>query len=420
MQVLPKRFLSLLTAFCVVLLVFSSAPVGARAEETVISKVLTTLSATPVVMDDPALITVATSTQGCHIISAGWYDSGGKAASGSFNAETYRLEINIGADSGYTIDPEVACYLNNSAISCVVSDDHSSVVLTRDYTAEVWAPTVYKNPGAETVNEGGWASFVVSGAYVLDYEWAVTDSNSSVTIPVSQIKSRFPGMDYTGDGTTKLILYNIPYEMNGWGVVCNFIGVGSGNVTRSKPALLTVKPDPSRVVETPAPSPTPTPEATPEPTPSAPVEEPAPVEHVHQYSEQWLYDARGHWHECPEDHVSADEGLHVFRWETDPSSSDEETVETGTCEICGYTTTRHTSSSGAGQSASGSASEGGSESSTESGEDVSGENSKAEKASPSGLRPTPLMIVLLALIPIDAVLIALHARRSAARRRRRR
>ncbi len=422
MQALPKRLLSLLTATCLILLLFAASPVGARAEASVITKVLTTLSATPVALMDPSVITAATSTPGCHIISAGWFDSGGQAATGAFNAETYRLEINIGADDGYTIDPDAACYLNNSAITSVVAADGKSVLLTRDYTAEIWAPSIYKNPGDETVDEGGWASFVVSGAYVVDYEWAIVDPMQTTTIPVSRIKDQYSNMDYSGDGSTKLILRNIPYELNGWGVICNFVGLGSGNVTRSKPAVLTVIPSPSRVAETPEPTPTPTPEATPSPTP--PAETPAPIEHVHQFSEEWHYDARGHWHECPEDRATADEGLHVFRWEEDPAASEDgSTVETGTCEICGYTVTRHTAAPGSSDASSESADSASSSSSGDSSLPPAssvGGDSDADDPSAVRSKPGPLMIALMALIPVDAALIALHAARSSGKRRKHR
>ena len=396
------RFKHILTGFlvcCLVLSLGAAVRTEAKADDEVISKVLTTLSSTPVALVDPSLITVATSTPGCHINSAGWFNANNQAVTGAFNTETYRLEINIGADNGYIIDPNVACYLNNSAITSVVSADRKSVTLTREYTADVWAPTVYKNPGDETVDEGGWASFVVSGSYARDYEWALVDPTDKITIPISQLKDHYKNMDSAGDGSTKLFLYHIPYELNKWKVVCNFIGAGDGNVTRSQPAVITVRPDPSRVVESPSPSPsaspvspTPSPEVSAVPEPTATAEE-----HVHDYSGAWRYDARGHWHECPEDGAVADEGLHVFTWtETRAATDTEQGLEDGVCGICGFTTTRKTGTPAGAE-----------------------EKEDAVEKEPAGL-PSPLISALCALLPVDMILIGAHAAGSSRKKTRRR
>ena len=407
MRAHKKRLLTLLTVFSLLLTLGVSFPTEASADDTVISKILTTLSSTPVALVDPALITVATSTPGCYIISAGWFDASGKPVSGAFSTETYKLEINIGANPGYTIDPNVACYLNNSAITSYVNAGNNTVTLTRDYTAAIWAPTVYKNPGPETVEEGGWASFVVSGSYARDYQWAVTDPDGRTTIPVDMLKYSYSNMEATGNGSTKLILHQIPYELNGWGVVCDFIGAGEGNVTRSQPARLTVNPSPSRLAAmqeaasaTPTPAPTESPavvETTPEPEVTA---TPEPV-----YSDEWSYDARGHWHASLDNSSpAADEALHSFVWtEVQPASDTEAGLEQGVCEVCGYTASRRF---------------GGPEvSSVSSGDDDSGDGgSFLDNITP----PTPLMAVLSALLPVDLVLAAGSAGASRKRRRRHR
>ena len=429
MHAITKRLLTVLLSLCLLLSVGAAVPILASAEDAVISKVLTTLSSTPVALMDPSQITVATSTDGCSIIGAGWFDASGNAVTGTFNSETYRLEIQLGANAGYVFDPEVACYLNNSAITGVVDETRKTVTLTREYTADVWSPTIYKHPGAEVVDEGSWASFVVSGAYVEDYQWALVDPTGTVTVYMKDLKNRFPEMDYAGDGTTKLMLYHIPSELNGWNVVCNFVGAGAGNVNRSQGALITVNPDPSKVVATPEPTPTPAPKesAAPEPTPAA--ETPPP--HVHQFSDPWKYDARSHWHECPDDGAQGDQALHSFTWTEVLAPSDTEYgQDRGVCEICGFTTTRRTGNPVLDSSeADSSKSEGSffsrlfqkSDSSESEGSFFSGLFKKSDSSeSKEHYRPTLLLILLLALIPLDILLIAIHRKRSKKRRRRRR
>ncbi len=406
-----NHLLAALLICCLVLSLGASARTQASADDQVIGKVLTTLSSTPVALGDPSLITVATSSAGCSILSAGWFNANNQAVTGAFNAETYRLEINVGANAGYLFAPDVACYLNNSSITGLVSSDRKTVTLTREYTADVWAPTIYKNPGDETVDEGGWASFVVAGAYVREYQWMLSDSTDKITIPISQLKDHYHDMESSGDGSSKLLLYHIPYELNNWKVICNFVGAGNGNVTRSKPAILTVRPSASRIVETPVPSDTPVSEASPAPEiTAAPDPTPEVEEHSHDFSGPWLYDARGHWHECPEDGAAADEGLHAFAWtEVRAATATEPGLEEGVCSICGYKATRNigTPTESADSAVSGSSSDG---------ERSSGLLSNILDAG----RPSLLMSALCALLPIDVVLLCAHHARASKKKSRRR
>ena len=418
MQAKKLRLLTLITVLSLVLSLSVVLPVSASAENTVIGKILTTISATPVALSSPAQITAATSTPGCRIISAGWYDANGMVVSGDFGPETYTLIMDIGVADGYTISPDVACYLNNSAISCSVNSSGRSVTLTRTYTASVWAPTVYKHPGNETVDEGGWASFVVSGAYVRDYEWALVEPEGRGVIPVARLRDSYSQMEYTGNNSPKLNLYHIPYELNGWKVVCDMIGAGEGNSTRTNPAVLTVKPTISRVVATPQPSP----EVSVSPSPVIdPVSATAPVTSAvttpadvqeHLYSDNWSYDARGHWRASLDGSPATDEALHSFTWTTtqDETGSD---VEKGVCDVCGYTSTRrlggaamNTESTQAGDSAS-----------------TSGRGSGLipDGFSLSSLKPpSVLMALLMALLPVDLILVIVHLCGPAKQRKRRR
>ena len=438
MQAKNLRLLTLITLLSLVLSFGAVLPASASAENTAVGKILTTISATPVALTSPSQIVAATSTPGCRIISAGWYDANGMAVSGDFGPETYTLVMVIGVTDGYTIRPDVACYLNNSAISCSVDPSGTSATLERDYTAAVWAPTVYKHPGNETVDEGGWASFVVSGAYVRDYEWSLVEPEGRGVIPVDRLKDSYSTIEYKGNNSPKLNLYHIPYALNGWKVVCDMIGAGEGNTTRTNPAVLTVNPTVSRVAATPQPSA----EVTPAPA-LEPVSATAPVTSAvttpadaqeHLYADTWSFDARGHWRDSLDGSPATDEALHSFSWTTTTDESGAE-VEKGVCEICGYTATRRLGGAAAGTSAGTDAAPAASSgavsvpvlvepSAASSGSASSGGASGSEGSggfSLSALKPpSVLMALLMALLPVDLLLVIVHLCGPARQRRRRR
>ena len=423
MQASKFRLLTLLLVLSLILSFGAEVPTSASADGTVIGKILTTISATPVALEDPASITAATSSAGCSIVSAGWYDPSGQLASGAFGIETYTLVIVLQANPGYVFDPNVAAYLNNSAINCVVDASGSTATLNRDYTASVWAPTIYKNPGNETVDEGGWASFVVSGSYVLDYEWSLVTPENNGTIPVARLKDSYSGIEYTGNNSPKLNLYHIPYELNGWKVVCDFIGAGDGNVTHSQPAVLTVNPSASRLAALSAPSPSvevsPSPSIEPvsvtSPVTSAEIPGTPAPEDAGGYSDKWSYDARGHWHDSLTGGAAADEALHDFVWtEVQPETDKQPRVEEGGCGVCGYTATRRTGGPVVADNAAADTTE--SKSSFSFGSFFDG-----LKQTFSGMKPpSVVMILLMALLPVDLLLVIVHLCGPARQRRRRR
>ena len=436
MRIPIKRLLSLLFALCLVVCFSVRLSPGAAAADTVIQKILTTISATPVALQDPSTITAATSTPGLSVTSAGWFDASGKAVSGAFNPETYKLEIHVKADDGYVIASDVAAYLNNSTVSIQVENGGKTATVTREYTAAVWAPTIIKNPTGETVKEGGWASFAVSANYARDYDWYVESADGRQAIPVDNLHLIYENMSATGNGSTRMNLYNIPYELNGWKVVCFFIGAGDGNSVKSQGAQLTVIPTVSRV-EAPKAD---TAEADSDTVaeadtddagnPDAAAAEEASAEAVSQtedttgdipldempstapdpvYSEAWSSDARSHWHDSENDDSRAQEELHSFVW-----YEAEDGTQTGVCDVCGYTLTRKPADTGS--QASGSDAGSGSSSDNGSGSsDVSGTDSAR---SGSTEKPGAAMILLMALVPVDIALVAVHAVRSGRKPRR--
>ena len=214
------------------------------------------------------------------------------------------------------------------------------------------------------------------------------------------------------------------------------IGAGEGNTTRTNPAVLTVNPTVSRVAATPQPSA----EVTPAPV-LEPVSATAPVTSAvttpadaqeHLYADTWSFDARGHWRDSLDGSPATDEALHSFSWTSTQDESGAE-VEKGVCEICGYTATRRlggaAANSASGTEAAASASSGAVsvpvlvESSSASGS-AGGSASGAEGS--GGFRlsalkpPSVLMALLMALLPVDLILVIVHLCGPARQRRRRR
>ena len=419
MRVFMKRFLTVLFTLSLLLGFSVRLNPSASAADTVIQKILTTVIPTPVALMDPATITAATSTPGLSVTSAGWFDASGKAVKSAFNPETYKVEIHVKAADGYVIASDVAAYLNNSAVKINVENSGKTATIVREYTAAIWAPTIIKNPTAETVKEGGWASFAVSANYARDYEWFLEGPDGRQAVSVSDIHLTYPEMSATGNGSTKMNLYNIPYELNGWRVVCNFIGAGTNNSVKSQGALLTVIPTTPRDTANPAAA-TPLNSATGDaaaatsadsaaaesasdgaPADAATIDNAAGMDEstsadgsaaaetpssvpLQVYSEAWSSDALGHWHDSETDDSRSEEAFHSFVWyEADDGT------KTGVCEICGYTMTRMPAGS--------------------TGSSDSGTGGTSLSPRDSGVKPDAVMYLLMALAPVDAALIAAHA-----------
>ena len=135
------------------------------------------------------------------------------------------------------------------------------------------SPVVTKHPTSETVEEGGSAEFVARAKYVQEYLWRLVTPNGNV-YDCDSIQNHFPGLKVTGATTERLILSNIPMELNGSRIRCLFT---AGYTTASDDAKLTVKEkatEPSTEAPTEAPTEVPTEVPTEAPT-EAPTEKPA-------------------------------------------------------------------------------------------------------------------------------------------------
>ena len=154
-----KRGLTALLCLCLCLSLVVFCPAQASAE-TVIEKLLTTTSYTPVALMELMYVTAATSTGGAYIAGYRWVDTVlGTTVTDAFSTGSYRVEITVNTIDGFEFSEQPAVYLNNIPASYSLSADRRSLTLTRTYEAEIWAPSVVKNPTSERVDEGGLASF---------------------------------------------------------------------------------------------------------------------------------------------------------------------------------------------------------------------------------------------------------------------
>lgn len=317
--------------FCAMVLF---APLKANADYE-IDKVLATTSHVPVALMDVSNITAATSTPGCDVVSYYWADSYG-TMSGWFSTSNCRVVMRIQAYDGYIFSENVAVYLNNESASFTRDPDGKYIDLTREYAPLVWAPTVIKHPGGESVEAGDWASFVATATYTSGCSWRFVSPDGKY-FNGDELKEKFPSVSVEENGEGKMKIYGIPAEMDGWKVVCRF--EGPGGTVDSNSAKITVKNAPA---PTPAPTPTPAPETTVAPDAEAEKEsdKTEEKEHEHKFSESYTGDLMNHWQRCSCGEITARE-QHKIQWTviSEPSRK-EPGLEKGTCSVCGYSQTR--------------------------------------------------------------------------------
>ena len=332
-----------IAAACVIALFSLCAPAAAYAAEygyQPIEKVLATTSTVPVASQNAYDISGATSTSGAYFYGISWYDSAGQYIDGAFTTDYATVNIRLDAAPGYYFADGLAAYLNNSPVDYVIYDGGSYIILTRTYTPELWAPTVIKHPGGETVDEGGWCSFVATASGADKCEWRIQDANGQL-YTMTQLVAAYPAMTYSDDTFGKLIIRSIPRQLDGAKVYCTFSGAG-GSVDTNAASLKVNYEKPS---PTPSPTPTPTPTAAPSPSasPNAGGTGSAAgtdADHEHSYSREWKHDDEHHWHEC-ECGDRADEAAHVMSWtETREATKKQPGEEAGECGVCDSTTTR--------------------------------------------------------------------------------
>ena len=86
-------------------------------------------------------------------------------------------------------------------------------------------PTVTKNPTAETVDEGGTATFIARAENYNEIIWRIVSNDTTNTVQASDAADYF-GCEVYGLGTDTLVIANIPAAMDGWRVEAMFKGPG--------------------------------------------------------------------------------------------------------------------------------------------------------------------------------------------------
>ena len=319
-----------------------------------IHKVLCSLNYEPVVYMELVHVNVSSSSTDCSIAQVSWVNSSGAVETNAFAKDTYRLMVTYTPNAGYRFAQDTVGYINNKSgdVSVSVAADGSSAVLSKSFTAAIWTPIHIKNPKSATVDAGGWTSFVTSSMYTETDEWLFAAPDGRI-VTAKNITSTFSHLDVSGENTDRLVLQNIPVEMNGWKVFCRHWSVDHINYSESQPATITVKGAPE-ATEAPTEAATEAEteetvteaaeeasaeEATEEAAAEEPATEAAPTE-VPTVALPWKQDSSAHWHEGADGEVS-DKASHAFVWrETRAATADLAGEETGTCSFCGYTETR--------------------------------------------------------------------------------
>ena len=297
----------------------------------------------PVAFTPVNTLSASTSTEGCYVVSLAWYDSAGNPAYGDFTTGNYTAYITVSTRDGYFFASGMPAYLNTKACDYTVSDDMRTVTLTRVYTPYVWAIAVNKSPGSENVDIGGWASFAASANYCNGYDWVFISPDGSEKIDSENIGSRFPGVTTSGNGDSKINVYNIPAEMDSWRIMCVFQSPG-GNANSGEASIMVrgaVEP-----VYAPLPTEEPTAEEAEEASGEEAAEEGATIveaveEHTHSYNGTFKSDDTNHWIECLTCGEVSGTEAHDFEWTTvEEATKKKPGSESGVCTVCGFETAR--------------------------------------------------------------------------------
>ena len=100
---------------------------------------------------------------------------------------------------------------------------------------------ITKHPTGETVEEGGEAIFIAKAKYTQIYTWQLI-SPEGIIFDCDTVHLTFPNLKVTGAKTEKIVLSNIPLELNGYQIRCMFTG-GDAVVSNSAKLTVTAKPE---------------------------------------------------------------------------------------------------------------------------------------------------------------------------------
>ena len=131
-------------------------------------------------------------------------------------------------------------------------------------------PVVTKHPTEETVEEGGEAIFVAKAKYAQSYLWQLVSPNGTV-YNCTDAPGQFPGLRISGADTERIVLSNIPLELDGYRIFCKFT---AGSMVSSDKASIHVNAKATEPTET-EPTETQPPETHPQQTTPPATEPPA-------------------------------------------------------------------------------------------------------------------------------------------------
>ena len=100
-------------------------------------------------------------------------------------------------------------------------------------------PRVTENPTDETLTEGYDCMYIAAADNADKMEWRIVSPDGKTDIPVSEMSTYFPYMEYVEDHGA-ISLYNVSIEFDGWGSYCRF--TNSAGSSDSNPAVTHVTP----------------------------------------------------------------------------------------------------------------------------------------------------------------------------------
>ena len=130
------------------------------------------------------------------------------------------------------------------------------------------AAVISKNPGGETVKEGGSSLFTAAANNYTQVAWKIVSFDGATILSAEQAPGSFSGLTvrtYKQNSwpyNEAIKLDNIPASMNGWKVVADFTG-NDGNIVSTTGATIAIE---GLALPTPTPAPTLEPTPVPEPT----------------------------------------------------------------------------------------------------------------------------------------------------------
>lgn len=317
-----NKFISVLTAmFLCFALCFGIMPLHASAFGGMqdINTVALTFSMPPVNAADVSALNVSTASGGCYISKVEWYDIYGERITNKFTGDNATVEIVVKSSTGRYFSGGVSVTIDGAAVSFAHYGDELHISNT--YSPVIWAPSMVKHPGDETVVEGGVASFVSYSACTDKSAWQILDTEGTI-YSAEAFAEKFPDLVVL-PSFDKLNISPVTMELNGYKVRCTFSGPG-GDIN-SNYAKIVVQPKPYVVPPTEEGA-----DTSPLPTP-----EPTPV-HEHVFSTDLTVDAGYHWYacECGEAHAKAE---HSFKWtQISAADLDSQGQIQGKCVVCGY------------------------------------------------------------------------------------